>query len=205
MKYISFSTKLAVVFTSIIVSLSFFSCKHDKNSQPQNYTNSEVTQLTNGILPIAYVNVDSLLIDYVYAQDVNEKLTKKIEEGRLSINQKTKKLESESADFKKKYENNAFLSAESAQQAYNRLQKQEEDLAKAMEKMQNDLLIEQNKENMQIVDSIRNAIGIINASGKYQIIFNMREMDNILYANPALDITKEVLDFLNNRYKTAKK
>lgn len=190
---------LSILLVSILPLLS--SCKGgntDTNSQSNSNPAQSGRNTIEGKLPIAYINVDSILINYQYAKDVNDRLTKKMEDTRVIINQKRKKLENESADFQKKYENGAFLSQERAQQDYNRLQKQEQELGALMERMQNEWLMEQNKENMQIADSLRKVIDIINTSGKYEMIFNL---ENILYANPHYNITQEVLTLLNVRYQ----
>ena len=75
-------------------------------------------------LPIAYINVDSLLSKYNYAKDLNEKMINKQENARASINEKARQLKKEQDDFQRKYQNNAFLSPERAQQEYQRLEKE---------------------------------------------------------------------------------
>lgn len=209
MKFFDVEFKKIVVLSTILGSFSLLtmSCKQKniESYEKINPVSEVVPKVAQGILPIAYVDVDSLLLRYYYAQDVNERLTKKMEDNRLTINQKSKKLETETEDFKRKYENDAFLTPDNAQQAYNRLQKQEQDLSLLIERMQNEWLMDQSKENMQIADSLRLAINLINADGRYQMIFNMRDMDNILFANPEYDITSEVLNLLNSRYIPTKK
>ena len=59
-------------------------------------------------LPIAYLNTDSLLANYLFAQDANEKLMKKQEDARLKLNTKLRTFQNEVADFQRKLENNAF-------------------------------------------------------------------------------------------------
>lgn len=187
--------------------LSFTSCKDAGNGNVNNPGADGSNGAYSGAsLPIAYVNIDSLLINYDYAKDVNERLTKMQEDGRVTLNQKQKKLENDMVEFNRKAQNNAFISQERAQQEYNRLQKQEADLQETAQRIQNEWLMEQQKENMQIADSVRSAVKLVNVEGKYEMIFNMRELDNIIMANPQYDITQEVLLLLNSRYKsTAKK
>ena len=65
-----------------------------------------------GKLPIAYINVDSLLSNYQFAKDANESLIKKQEDSRLNINTKARQLQVEMGEFQRKLEANAFLSRE---------------------------------------------------------------------------------------------
>ena len=76
-------------------------------------------------LPIAYVNIDSLLINYTFAKQANESLTKKQEDSRLTINSRQRELQGEMIEFQKKLENGAFLSRERAEQEQARLQKKQ--------------------------------------------------------------------------------
>ena len=152
-------------------------------------------------LPIAYINIDSLLVNYNYAKDLNEALLRKQENSRVSINQKGKALEREVADFQNKIKNNAFLSEQRAQQEANRLQKQEADLQELSQRMSNELMMEQQKMNAQLNDSIHKFLKEYNAVKKYEFIFSNTMGDNILIANPKYDITNEVLSELNKRYQ----
>lgn len=191
-------------FSALAICVPMFlltSCdKNNANSTTTNATSSNVLVTDSAKLPIACVNVDSVLINYDYAQDVNARLTKKMEDVRLSINQKTKKLEKDMKDFQLKVDNQSFLSQDRAQQEYNRIQKQQMDLEQSAQQMQNDWMMEQQKENMQISDSINMAIELLNADGKYEFVYSKNAL---LFSKPHYDITKEVSDLLNSRYKKA--
>ena len=205
-----FMNNRSLFLSLLILSISgmLISCQQktvNTDGQVAPEVTSEPNKNIEGNLPVACVNVDSLLVNYQFAKDINDKLTKKMEDNRVTLNQKNKRLEADQADFQKKYDNNAFLSQESQNQAIIRIQKQGQELEALMQRMQNEWLMEQNKVNMQLADSTRKAIELINSTGKYEIIFNMRELDNILYAKPKYDITKEVTDLLNSRYQASTK
>lgn len=191
---------LAVIAFSV---LFFSSCKETGASTPTQNAAVGSGDLSGAKLPIAYVNIDSVLINYEFAKDMNEGLTKKMEDIRVTINQKTKKLEKDGADFQHKMQNNAFLSQERAEQEYNRIQKQQMELEQTAQRLQNDWMTEQHQVNQKITDSVRVALKKYNETANYEVIFNMREFENILLANPAYDITEPVLTLLNSRYSKA--
>ena len=112
----------------IAVSLLMVQCgnKQNASNQPSNSTASSAA--LEGKLPIAYINVDSLLSKYTYAKDLNEKMINKQENARAAINEKARQLKKEQDDFQRKYQNNAFLSPERDQQEYHRLEKNAADL-----------------------------------------------------------------------------
>ena len=75
------------------------------------------------VMPVAYLNVDSLLANYTFAQEASEKLMTKQEDARVKMNTKLRTFQNEVADFQRKLENNGFLSRERAEQAQQKLAK----------------------------------------------------------------------------------
>lgn len=155
-------------------------------------------------LPIAYVNIDSLLLNYLFAKESNENLMKKQEDSRLNLNVKARQLQDEMADFQKKLNNNAFLSRERAEQEQNRLMKKEQDLQQLNGKLSQELMDIQQKVSEQLRDSIDIFLKSYNANGRFEMILSNTASDNILLANNKYDITKEVTEELNKRYSKKK-
>ncbi len=155
-------------------------------------------------LPIAYINVDSLLINYDFAKDLNEELLKKTEDARANLNTKASALEKEVADFQRKLQTNAFLSQERAESEANRLQKKKEELDMLNYNLQNDLAQQQAQMNARLSDTIRNYVKEYNAEMHFELIFTNTMYDNILIDAPKYDITLDVLNRLNARYAKTK-
>lgn len=156
-------------------------------------------------LPIAYINVDSLLMNYEFAKDLNEELIRKTEDARMTLNTQAASLEKEVNEFQRKLQTNAFLSEDRAQQEANRLQKKKDALDQQNLKMQQDLAQEQAQMNARLGDSIRNFLKEYNEVKKFEMIFSNTMYDNILLDFPRYDITGEVLIQLNQRYTKVKK
>ena len=175
----------------------------NKQAAPNQSVSDDTTISSYGDkLPIAYINVDSLLSKYNYAKDLNEKMINKQVNARASINEKARQLKKEQDDFQRKYQNNAFLSPERAQQEYQRLEKKAADLQEYAQRLENENMLEQQKMLMQMNDSINLFIKEYNKEKKYEAIFNNA---STLYINPQYDITNEVVELLNKRYTSAKK
>ena len=152
-------------------------------------------------MPIAYLNVDSLLVNYTFAQEANEKLMKKQEDARLKMNTKLRTFQNEVADFQRKLENNAFLSRERAEKEQQKLAKKEQELQELEAKLTQDIMIENQKLNMQLADSLNTFLKIFNADGRYHVILSNSAKDNVLMASEQYDITSEVIEGMNARYK----
>lgn len=153
-----------------------------------------------GVLPIAYVNLDSLLISYNYYKDLSEIIVKKEENARLNIAQEANKLQRDMQDFQKKVENNIFLTTERATQERDRLIRKQQELEELNARLTQELMAEQQKMTEQLRDSLVAQLQVFNQDKKYQVIFSNSSTDNILLAEKVYDITDEVLEFLNKSY-----
>ena len=152
------------------------------------------------LLPIAYVNVDSLLLNYNYSKDLNEIILKKQENSRANITQKARSLESEMQEFQRKIENNAFLTRERAQQEQQRLLNKQQELQNLDNQLAQELMQEQQKLNEQLRDTIVSQLRAFNQDKGFQVVFSNTVGDNILLAGDTYDITAELLEFLNRNY-----
>ena len=155
-------------------------------------------------LPVAYINIDSLLTNYTFAQEANEKLMSKQEDARLQLNQKARSLQSDMAEFQRKLDNNAFLSRERAEAEAQKLQKRQQDLQDLEAKLTQDIMLENQNLNLQLRDTLDNFLKEFNAGARYQVILANTQGDNILLAQPGYDITDEVVTALNKRYSKKK-
>ncbi len=187
-----------VVLVAAVVALFaiFFSNK------PAKGTAEPAAVIASGeALPVAYLNVDSLLTNYTFAQDASERLMQKQEDARLKLNTKARSLQNEMADFQRKLDNNAFLSRERAEKEQQRLIKKQQDLQDLEAKLTEDIMLENQTLNKQLADTLTQFLQTFNADGRYQIILSNTAKDNVLMAADQYDITDEVVAGLNKRYK----
>lgn len=162
--------------------------------------------ICSGNLPIAFINVDSLLLNYNFAKEANESLIRKQEDSRLSINTKARQLQTEMGEFQRKLEANAFLSRDRAEQEQARLLKRQQDLQQLDGQLSQQLMQVQQKMSEQLRDTIESFLETFNKDGKYEYILSNTAKDNILYANKdkGYDITAEITDLLNQRFANKK-
>src|SRR5690554_4807951 len=125
MKNILLVLNALLVVAVIVLFILVLGDNKDNASTPVKRINDSIASVK---LPIAYVNVDSLLLNYQFAKESNESLMKKQEDSRLDLNVRARSLQGEMNEFQRKLENNAFLSRERAEQEQNRLMKKEQDL-----------------------------------------------------------------------------
>ena len=113
---------------------------------------------------------------------------------------KERALQAKAAELQKKYETNQFTTKEQVEQAQMTLAKQQQDLQALNDRLMNDFAAEQAKYNTEMRDSIQAFLKEYNKSKKFYF-FISKAGDNILAANAKYDITKDVVNGLNKRYK----
>jgi outer membrane protein len=193
------------IFTIVILvfaAFTFANCQNNKDSENNyNVTTTDSTGKVTNRLPIAYINVDSLLLHYQFAKNANEELMKAQESSRATLNSRMRKLQEDANEFQRKLNNNAFLSRDRAEEEGARLQKQDQELQDLSAKLQEQFLTKQQKLSEQLRDTINVFLKEFNKDKRYEMIISNTANDNILWADPTYDITNEVIDALNKRMK----
>ena len=200
MKKIKFILNGLMVLT---FGLMFAQCAGNNNAAPAQAPVATATGSAN--MKIAFVEIDSLLTKYNFWNDFTEEMIKKEENVRTRLNEDGKKLEKEAAEFQRKYENNGFISPERAQQEYQRIQKQQQKLQEMQQKLIGELEAENQKNTLALRDSINSFLKEYNKTKGYDLIISNTAFDNLLYGNPAYNITDEIVEGLNARYTPASK
>lgn len=185
-------------FTAVAVILLFSQCSSKADTNTATGSGSAAGTLAD--MKLAYVEVDTLLSQYNFCVDLNEAMVKKEENIRMTLNQKANELAKQKQEFQKKYESNAFVSPERAQQEYNRLMKEEQSLQELQNKLSNELAVENQKNSLQLRDSINSFLKEYNKTKGYSMIISNTGFDNLLYADSTYNITKEIVAGLNARY-----
>ena len=132
-------------------------------------------------------------------------MMKKEENIRATLNQKARELDAEGKEFQRKVQNNAFVSRERAEQENARLVKKQQDLQELQTRLTNELQAENQKNSIQLRDSINAFLKIYNKKHKYSMIFSNTGFDNLLYADKAYNITNDIIEGLNERYAPSQK
>ena len=188
MKRLNYLVNTLVASAMIVL---FAQCAGNSN---QKAANSPVQANETANLKIAYVEIDTLLSKYNFCIDLNEVMVKKSENVRLTLNKKATELQKQQQDFQNKYQNNAYATPERAQQEYDRIVKLEQDLQALSNKLQAELVSEQEKNNLMLRDSINTFLKEFNKTKGYSLILSNTGLDNLLYANESFNITQEILE-----------
>jgi outer membrane protein len=151
-------------------------------------------------MKIAFVEVDSLMTQYDFAKDYSVTLQKKSNNARNTLTQKSNELQAAVNNFQQKLQNNGFQSREQAQSVQTGIERRQRDLQELQARLENELANETQKFNEALRDSLNNFLASYNKDKQYDLILS-KAGDNILFADRKYDITKDIINGLNKRYK----
>lgn len=187
------SVSTIVLSTSMI--MGFCQCSQSTD----NATPQEQSPVAVSGLKIAYIDVDSLLANYAFYQDLSEEMMRKEENYRLVLKEEANKLDKDVQDFQKKVQNNVYSSRERAESEQNRLLKRQQSLQEKSDKYSQELLNESNANAQKVSEAVDNYVKEYNKTKGYNLIISKA---SLMFADESLNITSEVLDGLNAQYKS---
>lgn len=185
---------IAAVSTAVFASCNNAAPKMDE--QP-----ADKAEVASGDLKIAYVEVDSLMSQYQFCKDFTMVLQKKGNNARNTLSTKQKQLQTAAANFQQKVQNNGFQSREQAASVQAAIERQGQDLQELQARLGSELDAETAKYNQALRDSLQNFLREYNKTKKFDLILS-KAGDNILLATKRFDITQDVINGLNKRYKS---
>ena len=189
------------IFSALAIAAMMVSCN---NASPKMDDQPASGSASGAGMKIAYVEVDSLMTQFDFAKDYSESLQKKSINARNTLTQKGNALQAAVNNFQQKINNNGFQSREQAASVQAAIERQQRDLQDLQARLETELANETAKFNEALRDSLQNFLKDYNADKKYDLILS-KAGDNILMADKRFDITQDVINGLNKRYKPAKK
>jgi outer membrane protein len=197
MKHTNTIVNIILAISIIVLYILHFTGKQNGPSTRMVFANDSAKGYR---LPIAYINIDSLLQNYSYSKELNGVLIRKRENAQAILTEKARKLDVEMKEFQRKHENNAFLSEQSFKSQQQALVKKQQDLQALEDNLTQELVKEQQKMNEQLRDSIYKFLVQYNKNKKYEMIISNTMNDNIMVANQSYNITNEIVKLLNKKY-----
>jgi len=188
------------IFSALAIAAMMASC----NNAAPKMDDQPTAAATGEGMKIAYVEVDSLMTQYDFAKDYSVSLERKSNNARNTLTQKGNALQAAVNNFQQKINNNGFQSREQAASQQAAIQRQQNDLQALQARLENELASETAKFNEALRDSLQNFLKAYNRDKKYDLILS-KAGDNILFADKKYDITQDIINGLNKRYKPADK
>lgn len=196
--------KILVAVAALAV---FAACRNNGNEQQASeggVAETVVGERIKGQVPnVAYIQVDSLMADYLLAEELRNAFQAKANKSERELNAKYQKLEKDMMEAQEKVEKGLVTRA-TAEQMQQKLMAQQQELMNTRDRMMNELAEEEQVMNNRIYYAIMDYLSEYNADYKYSMIISTAASGPVLHADPSMNITKEVLAALNDRYNAEK-
>jgi outer membrane protein len=153
---------------------------------------------------IAYVNIDSVIFKFNMFSDRRDELMTKQKSAEAELNSKGNQYQKDGKDYQDKV-NKGLVTRAVAAQMEQALGQQQQELISLRDKLQSNLMEEEQVMNRQILEYITKFLLDHRSEYNYQYIFGKSFGSVVLYSDSGLDISQKVLDALNKKYKEEKK
>jgi outer membrane protein len=153
---------------------------------------------------VAYINIDTVIFKFDMFTDRRTDLLAKQKSAEAELNSKGTQYEKGVRDYQEKA-NKGLITRATAAQIEQSLTQQQQELVALRDKLQSNLMEEEQVMNRQILEYITKFLEENKADYNYQFILGKSFGSVVLYGDSGLDITQKVLEALNLKYKAEKK
>ena len=153
---------------------------------------------------IAYINIDSVIFKFDMFLDRRNDLMAKQKSAEAELNSKGTQYQKDVKDYQDKA-NKGLITRATAAQIEQSLGQQQQELVSLRDKLQSNLVDEEQVMNRQILEYITKFLDENRADYNYQYVLGKSFGSVVLYSDDSQDITQKVLDAINKKYKTEKK
>lgn len=185
---------LAVAIIILFIMMPRSSASKAKTTNPK-------AEQAAATLPIAFVRMDSLASQYEYYRDINKQLAAEAEQNQRTLATKMTAMQKAAEDFQRRLRINAFTSEDAARAEQEKILKMQEEGQRLELSMTQTLANKQAEANDKMYRIVREQVSKMNKDGKYRYILTNVGLENLLYADSTLDITDDVVKFLNDHYR----
>ncbi len=204
MKKYSVLVNIVLLVAVVVLYVLHFSGKKEEETTVQQPFNIPVQQSGSDTPSIVFVNVDSLLANYLLYTELADKLLNERSTLEAELIRKTQAFEKEVADFQYKV-NKVLVTRAEAAEIETQLGIKQQNLLALKDTMAYSLLQEEQSMNQMLHDKIIDEINEFNKSNNFQFVLSQTLGGSILFGNGNLNITKNILDRLNDKHNKAKK
>ena len=164
---------------------------------------SEATEMAASKGDIVYVDLDRILMEYDMANDLRSVVETKVQNIQAEVNRRGKKLENDVVEFQNKIDK-GLMTRSVAEVQGQKLQQQEAEFNNYAAQKQQEIQEEQVVMMNQLGDAIQTFLQKYNEEKQFAMILTNSGGAPVITADPALNITDDVLAGLNEEYIKSK-
>ena len=195
------------VFVIALAMFALQACQNTKNGSEAGSQATAEGQKVETVYDIAFIRMDSLVSNYDRALDLGRAFEAKATKIQSDLEARARALQNEVVSFQDKI-NKGLMTSRDAQAEQTRIQTKGEQFDADSQNSQAELAEEDRVMMNQIFYAINDYVAKFNADHRYKMILTTSGGTPVIHADPALDITAEIVKGLNAEYaaeKAAKK
>ncbi len=170
-----------------------------ESGKKQAVSGTDSTDVAIATSGIVYVDLDRIVQEYDMASDLGAVVETKVKNIQDEVTRRGKNLENEMIEFQNKI-NKGLITRSVAEVQGQELQKKEAEFNEYANQKNNEVMEEQTVMMNQIADAIQTFMNKYNEEKKYTMILTNQRGVPVITADPALDITDDVIARLNEEY-----
>lgn len=192
--------KTAIIAAAAALTLGLAACNNTPTKENPNATAPVVAE---GGLKIAYVDTDTLLAHYQYAKDLEKELLDYKNQQEAYGKQQMERFQKDYQDY---LQNGSTMTLSQQQAKEAELKQRAERMATLEQELTAKIMERQMTENTKLLNAIFAFVREYNEQNQQFDVILRKTFENtpVLYVNPAMDITREILDGLNAEYEQVK-
>lgn len=194
---------LAILLTAAITSTTLFSCDNVNSSNTPSAVNDSSKTINSSTTyngKIAFIKMDSLMKNYGMFIDFNDEFSKKSLKVQNELMKKARAIENEGRQLEQKYQKGS-LTRFQVESQMEELQKKQQNTMQYRDTQLAKLSKEEGQMSQEISDAVKGYIEEYNNEKNYSMIIQTQAGTPIIIADPELDITNDIIEGLNEKYK----
>lgn len=194
-----------VLFAAVAAIFSLAACQNNNSGTAATGGNGTETsvEISQTLPSVAYINIDSLLLNYDRAMDMQKTFEDRYTKAEREIQTKMQRLEKDMMDYQDRAQKGLMTRSQMAE-TEEKLGRQQQTLVADRDRLLGELSEEEQVMNNTIFYAVSDFLSVYNADYRYSMIISTTASGPLLHANPALNITSEVLKGLNEEYAAEK-
>lgn len=182
---------------ALLVAGSMVSCNQNKTADQSAQVSAA------GPTKIVFINQDTLVFKYEYAKDMRKRLEDKGKSAQNDVGSRQQALQREGADYQR---NANTMSADQRSSTEQRLQREAQEFQQYQQNAGAQLQGEQSDEMKKLYDKLYTFTKQYAKDNGYKMVLTFQTGNtNLLYADPSLDVTNDVVKKINDAYAKEKK
>lgn len=190
---------LSLILNGILaVAVIYLYVLHFSGGAAQTEEATAVATSSGNMPEIAYVNSDTLLQYYDFFQDKKAELEEKAQKLQSDYENRAKGLQGEITAFQR---NAGTMTMNQARALEEDLMRKQQNLVQYQQNLSTELMQEEAKVNEELYEKVAEYLEEYGEDQDFKVVLTYTKNSGVLYADDSLDITKTVIENLNQRYK----